>query len=474
MKSVVKVALFCIVITTSLPLMSMISWEFHDPFPQYTTAEPHEFLYTLHKDNLKGIESEVEHEYASLTISPFGQWAKTAKNNNHAIVPLGDVFGTWNMLALLYGPGCPGHSTPLLDQISTTSYCGTESICTGTQCGVFFNNDQAFTIPEVFENIDPNFGKVSVPLEYRKQGMRAEIDFLIGHDFGIKLQGGVVEIQQTVSAFNDISATGTPLGSNCSPNACCVEQDLANVEQFLTSPAAIRAIANDICLNIHNFRKTALEDIRATLFWRHAFSFNDDNKQWSKFLLIPFVQVTGTLATGPTKSSKRMFAIPHGNNGHESIGFDLGFTLDFADTLEIAVEGGGTFFNTKNKLMRIPTHELQSTIFPCTTCARFKPGNNWHLLATLHARYFLDKLSAYLQLAIIDHEKDCISVKQSSTIFRPDLLVALSPWSVRLLNIGFNYNISPTLSIGFLWQASLQQRIAPRTTTLMASLVSIF
>jgi hypothetical protein len=164
-----------------------------------------------------------------------------------------------------------------------------------------------------------------------------------------------------------------------------------------------------------------------------------------------------------------------GNNGHDAVGFNTGFTLDFDETLEIGVEGGGTFFSReKYSNFRVPVNEFERTIFGCTTDVCIKPGINWHFIGTIHARRFIDKLSALAQFVLVSHDKDRIE----PFTFIPQImenipmLENLTKWDLRMFNLALNYDISPHISIGALWQAKLGRRNAPRVNTVLASFVA--
>lgn len=478
-------------------MLGMTAYEPYDPLPFYSTANPHEFLYTKGKDEIRGFTPELDDERANFTVTFFGQQATEARDIKKEHVLLGDMRGTWNMLALTYRPcdTCPTKTelTPLLKQAASIPFCNSEETITpdpdNNPLGqAFFGNENALTLTQVLLNIGPDFGKVSVPLEYRKFGARFEASLMVIEDIGVRLQTGVASIQQvlttsgTKSGFTDLSSNNKPteVPTACSPTLCCVQENLQNVHSFLTSTERIKRIAEEIGLDVDNFRKTAIEDLRASIFWRHAVAVNADSDEWPRFLLMPFIQIVGVLGTGPKKDPRKMFSVSDGNNGHDSLGFSAGFSLDFEETLEIAAEGGGTFFSQEQiKHFRMPNHARQSGIFPCELDVCLRPGHNWHMILSLNARRFIDKLSAHVQFAMISHNRDRISglsVVDSAgdRVFFPEIVEEQSRWNLRMFNVALNYEISPNIALGVLYQGPLSRRTAPRTKTLLASLVANF
>ncbi len=180
----------------------------NDPYPVYTAANPLG-MWTFWQN----CEPETS---GRLSISVFRQRANMAKGGpcdaNIATtcatapnacsnccqacpleVPLGDIHGRWNMVALFY-PEANGNNTVANNLIAGLGL--ENSVITGvTDATALANCITALETPSL---TDPNqqFGFFSVPIKYRKYGVRlqAEHDILCG--FGLRLQAGVVTIQQ--------------------------------------------------------------------------------------------------------------------------------------------------------------------------------------------------------------------------------------------------------------------------------------
>ena len=196
---------------------------------------------------------------------------------------------------------------------------------------------------------------------------------------------------------------------------------------------------------------------------------------WPVFLVIPFASLEGAVAVGKVRARNHPFAVSFGSNDHNTLGFRAGLEVDFTDTIEIGIEAGVShFFKRCFCNVPIPTHPCQSGIYPFQTTACIQPGNNFQFCAKMLAYQFLDRLSFHFQYSFIRHEADCINLQKPDPAFLPHELEKKSGWIAQLANIGFNYDISPYISLGFLWQAPLFERNAYRSTTLLFSFTATY
>jgi len=518
---------YALLILASIALISHVhiqgisSLAKNDPYPMFTSLDPHEFLYTQTKLLLKGM-TDHEHswcEYASLSVSPFSQSARCGKTfcgdaflgiDNRCIVnrcvnigvpvpvELGDIAGRWNMIALLFGPVPEGRELPpILQEAQVTLFGGPPSI------------------EDNIAAIDPEqlFGNFSVPLKYKKQGVRFDLEANICDDLCISVQLGVANITQCVPqtfvmtttvntitprngdffntrrlGFIDLTcAAGDPCDDraicpiaplnitptpNCEGTFECTNLTIQAVECALMK--RLPAIANEIFLDIGGFDKTSIEDIRLRLYWRHAYPAGRCNDS-ADVLIIPYFLLEGSLATGKEIEPHKAFSLPFGNNGSNSIAFTAGVNFDFPETVEFGLEAGGThFFKQDFCNFRVPTFEGQTGIFPFSTAVSIQPGNNWHFAAKLSAYHFLECLSFWCQYVIVHHQKDNICVKNGDPAFLPNVLEERSVFQSQMGNFVLNYDITPRLSIGFLWQAPFVQRNSYRSTTYLFSVNAFF
>ena len=478
--------LICIIMSTiNLPVHGTLSsLAKNDPFPLFTSLDPHEFLLTQDKLFTKGFISERSYwcEHASLSISPFGQnanWGKTFCGDRFIggqPVELGDIMGRWNMLALLFGDTPQGQTLPPILQTARNS--------------IYPNVVGA--IDDV-SAIDPQqkFASFSIPLKYRKRGVRFDLVAQLCGDFGIHFQTGAADIiqclvlSQTLNEPDqsvDFTAVPVPAGFiDLTPKATvnsngtfgCSNVTTTQVECSLMGE--LRTIADEIGLNIGNFEEVSIEDVRLELYWRHAYPASRCAPNTAGVLIIPYFWLSGSLAAGKKQDVRCAFSLPFGNNQHHSIGFTAGTNFDFFETIEIGAEIGAVHFFAKDFCgVPIPTNEFQNGIYPFSTDVRIQPGFNWHFAAKIGAYHFLECLSFWFQYVMIEHQADKICLKQPDPAFKPDILAKKTKFNTKIANVGFNYDVTPHISLGFAWQAPLTQNNSYRSSTLLFSLSGIF
>lgn len=467
-----------------------------DPYPVYETADPRIYLTRCEKMSLLG-EPDLPGNRCHLefSVSPFGQNANRGKtiegkplqpcpvptdpcNQDLYTVPLGDLTGRTSMLALFYG------NVPTGMVLSESLQTAKEKIFDGitlqdiTPAQLLENT---VAIPDINDMyIDPKelFGFFSFDERYRKRGLR--FNFQVEYcDFGLQLQTGVSSIRMLLESSDNLTTDETFPAKVPDP-AANYQITSDDVDFYLMDK--LNRIADEINLDMCNFVATSVEEVRLSLFWRHVFELNANDREyrWPYAFVIPFFEVTGSFSPGKGIDPNVFLSQPFGNNKHNACGFTAGIDFDFVECLEIGGEVGYThFFPHTFHDYRVPTSEWQMNIYPFTTDVRISPGANWHFAGKISAYHFLDMLSMYFQYVIVDHKKDSIQLAdcntdQETTAFRPDVLECVSSFKVKLANIGFNYDISPNLSLGFLWQAPLSQRNAFRSTTIMFSFTGMF
>ena len=428
-----------------VPLTSLLK---SDPYPVFSSLDPHTFLYQKEKQLIKGFDIEpARPEYFALILSPFGVNADIAKDIRGRDIALGNINGKWSMIAALYGDMPKGKS------LGPTLLAAQADLFPG---GIGLNDPNY---------IDPaeKFGFFAFPSTFRKRGVRFEFDANFPADFGMCIQTGVVDICQTVT----IRENGTPdSGTFPSYLACVTQLDACKVQRDLMNK--LKEIALEQCLSLKHYHSISIEEVRFNLYWRHAFEINKNEEEWPEFLLIPFFQASGSISPGKHISAHKAFDPGFNNNGYNSAGFNTGLNFDFYDTIEIGVEFGYTHFFKRNCVeMRVPNSIYQQGFFPFSTAVNSQPGDNWNFGAKMSAYHFLDKLSFYFQYMLVHHEKDSIKLVECDPAFKPEILEKLSDWKCQVANVGFNYDISPNIILGFFWQAPLQQRRTYKDTTIM-------
>lgn len=475
----------------------------YDPYPMYSTLDPQEFMCRKYRQWLKGLSDKEETERVRFAISPFAQFADRGRNIYNDQVNLGDLGGRWNMIALLFGSTPTGKSLP-------SSLETAKDNLFGQNIGVIPN-------PEIYLDPEKQFGFFTVPLKYRKSGVRFEFDLRIVKDLGFKIQFGYACICQRLEDLcqrYDICAGTACIGMDACSNktitkadesACgdCEHKgyvlpiDLTNCTTKTQMPTSVpseseikqiekadvqfylmnqlHTIARELCIDLCNFNKGSIEDVKLNFYWRHVLEVNEDRDGWENFLLIPFLEACYTVGSAEEINPSQIFSAPFGNNGHNSIGVMGGLLIDFTETVELGFEAGLThFFNKSFACYRVPNSIHQSGIYPFTTAVTVCPGMNCHLSLKLATYHFLNRLSTYFQYVVVTHKDDKICLCKPDTAFKPCILERHSCWTSQLANIGFNYDISPNVSLGFLWQAPLSQKRAVRASTVMFSLNAVY
>lgn len=482
-----------LIFTTYDSFCQLSQYSRSDPYPMYTALDPHTFLYRRTLEQMKGNDTVYnDREFFGLQVSVFGQTAKCGRSacycgctpcccstaDNQTFPPcgnfqpfccdaaLGDLeFGTWAMIPTLFGPFPCGYSnypsTTL--QIAQQHLFPTPQFTPGA-----INDPQVLGLNGTFPN--QSLGIVTFPLTYKKWGFRTELDFQVSTAFGFMLQTGVATICQT----------GT--FTFCNPgSACCTDSSSNikgddsnnNVQTYLVCQT--EKIAQELCYDLRQFSETGMEDIRLIGYWRRAYWVNKGREGWPEFLAIPFLTFGGSFATGKAKCPTKVFGVPFGSNGHNSIGASTGIDLDFVQTIEIGGEVGLThFFKRQVCNFPLPTNEYQSGIFPFKTDVTISPGFNWHFGLKMLAYRFLDRLSGYFEWIIVTHQDDCIRPKKCDPAFKPQVIAKRSCWQSQLGNFSLYYDISPCLTIGVLWQMPLAEKGAYRASTVLFSFSALF
>jgi len=471
----------------SLPLFMMTSslwgWGTNnraDPFPLYTSNDPQEFLYTRHRQLLQGWPlDKADPERVSLSLTGFGQAADSARRACGGSVgldpaqptcvdiPIGDLDGRWNMLALLYGPLPQGQSLgPLLSEAFQVLF-------PGYQPGQI-NDNFAYDIDSCYTN--PSMALFSNALKYRKFGVRWNFEARLIGDFGFQFQGGLADVKQTLTSRVDLTSSCSSLPVDCNGGSTsCNDLSFtgAEIKEYLMDVAS--DIAQELCIDICSFHTFSVEDLYFCLYWRHAHEINfKRDPSWARFLLTPFIRIAGSAPTGKSKDPAVIFSVPVTNNGHASINANVGINLDFTDTIEIGGEVAYSHFFARDVCnMHLPNSTYQSGIYPFGTNVNVQPGDTWYGAAKLNAYHFIDRLSFWGQWVIVSHTQDTVRLIDCD----PAFITAKCPvtkWTVQFINAGFNYDCSPNISLGFVWQFPIKWENAYKSNTVLFSFIATF
>lgn len=433
-----------------------------DPFPLFTSLDPHEFLLTAEKLRFMGDPfADNKHEFATLSISPYGQNADFGTNVDDQkiigdrAVQLGDIPSRANMIALLFGELPEGRSLPPLLQEAMAN------LFPGVTPGSL--NDGKYIDPKQL------YGFFTFPTEYRKRGLRFELECNLLAGFGLQFQTGIASVRQGATAFTDL----TPCAEPPCPGIPAAPLTYQNIQSYLTD--RLKEITTELGYDLDDVCTTSVEEMRLCLFWRHCYELSPCAEGLRYVLFTPFLVLGGSVSPGHRADPSRYFDVGFGNNDHTSLGFAGGMDFDFSDTIELGAEIGVThFFARDYSALRIPTSQYQTGFYPFTAPAKVQPGMNWYFGAKIATYHFLECLSFYFQFIMLEHKEDSISLCNCDPAFLPEELEAVSCFTSKFANMGFNYDVSQNIGLGFVWQAPLSQYNSYKSSTILLSFYASF
>ena len=472
------------------PVHGLSSLSKNDAYPVFTTEYEHEYFMTKPLFLAEGETWPKERgERLCISVSGFFQTANRGNSSvtvpqliNTADVSLGsqdvrliqllDLTGRSAMIPLVFGSLPSGVSTlpPLLLTAQNALYPITNPI-----------NTRPLNF-EIDVDKEQRFGFFSLPAVYKKTGVRLDLELEMGCDIGFHFQAGFASICQIGKA---------PLNLTCLPLDPCIffpgppggdfpptvsnpaTITIENVNKFLMHE--FECIAKEMGYNIANFQETSSDEMRFQFFWAHPYRLNGLRDDWPQMHAIPFFEGGVSISPGRERNTNELYGLPFGNNGHTAMGFTTGLDLNFIGTIEIGGAFGYThFFGKDFDCYRLPNSKLQHVLFPFTTSVHVQPGHNTHFEGSIIARHFLGRLSMSFQYINLEHQEDCITLQQPDPAFVPSALSRTTGFKTKIANVGFIYDFTPNFSMGFLWQAPLNQHNTYRSTTVMFGVNALF
>lgn len=368
-------------------------------------------------------------------------------------VPIGDLLGRTNLIALLGGNVPAGQTLPTI--LSNAA------------------NNLSINATNFNETIiDPlqQFGCNTTELKYSKKSALFDFQGLLGAGFGASLRFSIDSIKQNVvQVINQTTGEGIT-GTTSTGDSFTLTTEKVNAELMNQFNSLLAACEQQLT----RLSKTTLGEVQCGLFWRNYFEVNNDTKLWPKLLWMPFLEAQVGISPDKTAPSV-IFKAPFGNNGHLCVGISGGLLFDFVESIYLSAEGGYThFFKRDIEKMPIPNNIYQTNLYPFSTDVTVKPGASWYFSGKIGSRYFIDRLSASIEYVIAEHGKDEISLKTPDAAFVPSLLEQASVFKVKLLNLAFTYDVGSALNFGFTWQTPISIRNAYRASSLIFSVNGLF
>lgn len=370
------------------------------------------------------------------------------------------------------------------------------------------------------------FGAFSLPIQYQQAGLRVELNFQFNDYIGLTVQTGASNIKQSYvntlypTAITTSGSTPTtidigqtnygpyPLSNLTGQNSSTSTNLYGQISQFnsTATPTAspnpnAQAIFNQYISNniatilnpnepectgkntICNFDRYSWDDVRAILTFSKTYEpfrvrhdDDDDTGSWPDTLFTPYTWIGGSAPVAKKTNYYNVLALPFGNDGHASVGGGLGFTFDFAESVEIGVEGGATYFFETTQTRPFPTHELQRLLYPFDAKVKSKPGTNWNFKALLHAYQFLKHVNFWFTYELIEHSRDCYKICDASKAqyYVPEVLTCRSDWRAQFFNAAMVFNIMPGLELSFVWQQPIAPRNAYYPVSILGSINFLF
>ncbi len=514
----------------------------HDPYPLYTAMYPYNFLSLNERRTEKGMDSIFDSEHFRWSVSALYSNADFSttffKEKNQ---PLFNLTGAWNVVGVFYNqsPVQPTSGTGPLELTPFQAFLAQK-----LDISTDLNTDEAKAFRHVIDpaNVDSKqqFGFMDVPGEYRKYGLRTQIEALFFWGFGMRASTGVSDIRSTPciahklpDPFKDTTESTElrrdercdPLALSCEATGreCTVfdedagENRSARLESF-TEPQKklvlnkiidqFDTLAKELGYDPSAYNETDIEDIDFQLYWRRPILINESRPQWPDMFVTPFLIGHATVPLADRVDPTKLFALAHGNNDFAAYGLSGGFSLDFVDMVQIAFDAGMTRFDEEHRTnIPVPTSPLQQGILPRTANANIKPGTNWSFGASLYAYYMYERLSFGIEYRLVHHTEDEVTFTSVNKLSDEQLKLAnesddatlvdkngdrttqdtftlddiaktafieRSKWESHYLQSSLTYEISPNISLGFLWQAPVHRRNAFKQTSLLWTIASTF
>ena len=239
-----KVVLLLALISISVPsifLQAESSLNFADQYPHFSTDYPREYLSRARVQEIKGSPLERK-DGVSISGSAFYQSGDKGYNASGAIDNnLWDLKGKWSLVGLLYGNVPTGKArTSILQSVINAATC--------------YKDTTNRLDDENYTDLTKAKGFMSISGNYKKQGVRFEVSGRIAKYFGISIKTGFSSLVNSDLKFTpDITSD-------------------ANIKTALSDKYA--EIAQEIGLNLNEYNKSSLEDLRLEAFWKQGFYIN--------------------------------------------------------------------------------------------------------------------------------------------------------------------------------------------------------
>ena len=396
-----------------------------------------------------------------LAISPFYQHASGARDKDGKKVPEGDRLGRWNMIPIWWEPIT---AAPTAEQLTYANYptvynLRRDAINMGITETTFSDPTNKGTL--MYD------GSYSVSLEYEKIGIRFELDVAMAGGFGLTIKTGAVDYKQTPT-FMNMSGKKNVLGTN-------LNEFLAD---HLMTETTLAGISKDLSLGLERYQTTAFEDTFAQLYWSSGFRYNDEDGNHI-VTVAPYIGAGVWIPTGKKKNQNEAFSLPTGHDGFWGLALEGAINFDFPGTVLVNFGVGATFFETKTLCnQRVPNNQYQSGLYPWKAKIKRRFGTAWNMSFSLIGKQIIDNCSVYFDYLYCRHERDSITMQEPTTerneLFLPKKMEEESSWRSQMVQLGFDYKITPNLAIGVAGQTHISGFRVYKTHTVLGTITFTF
>lgn len=212
--------LIAILFVYKKPIQALANLTYNDPYPYFSSIFPYTYLTERQKAQLMQFEYAYPVSRFRLNVSAYRQAATFGRDRERDAVNLGDLpNGRWNMLSFFWDPVLAQQ----LFNVLNINFMPLTFDCNPTMdpenCIPTSTLDNCFCIITQPDKSDPNqeFGFFTIPMLYRKFGVRFESELLLFdscfYSIGLRVQTGVANITQRVLSFTDLTCQA--LGIAC-------------------------------------------------------------------------------------------------------------------------------------------------------------------------------------------------------------------------------------------------------------------
>lgn len=411
----------------------------------------------------------------SLDISPYYQSANGSRNRNGNKVPLGDMYGKWNMLSTFFDID---KMTP--KSFSQTNYPNLWATNNALKNigGIDYTNPENYH-PEQLPPTDTTIPKPAtfdntsiyqVAGKYEKIGLRGKFGFDTSVGLGLSIKSGVADYK--------IRPRFVALAPNSDGTTVVPSDDPAKSFYYdLLQDSARNNIFSEVGLDVTEVRNTEMEDTHVQAYWSIPFHIKEGGEIVAT--IAPYLAAGGWLSSGNKKDYKKAFDVCTGNNGHSGITAEGSLNLDFPGTVQLSLGGGLLWLDEEDfETFRFPSNIYQSSFFPWTTSVKVDPGVTWYANLSFKSENFMSVMPGwafFFDFIYAYHEHDEFTINEPSaqrnTRFQTGLeqMKQISSWKSQQVNFGITYDVAKHLTLGFIIQAPINGIKVYRSVTSMGT-----